>query len=554
MDGSGFDGISMEAYIDAVRAGAVDPFGYTADELEAQMLEHDDAEREALQALTDEQVDELVRTGASIPPLEPASMSPQAARLRADEAFVAGIARLEAQQARIEGARRTLMAEHMARLVALPADPGPAVKELATMAAVEVGLTQRSVIAKMTESWTIVNDLADAHHAAAAGRITTAHLRVIEQQTRPLRFDGDVAPAEKARVIAELVELAERLSTSQLRQRAKQTINDVLTEPLQVRHDTARQKRKVELFDAGDGMGDLVLHGPILELTAIKDRGMQAARKKPKDDPRTYDQFCCDALIEVMLGGVVPENVHGISPIKAHIAITIPATELLHDAFEQDAALQQTSFPAMLDGKTLVDRDTARRYARNTATWQRLFTDPVSGVPVTADTYRPKAAQKHWLRLRDGGCRGPGCAKPAMRSDLDHTNDFVKGGTTSIGNLGHLCRADHGLKHDTRWRLEQLPGGAMRWTSPIGQVITEHVEPAGPIFTDMPRTPPRPPKLTRSERRKRRAAELERFRLAEIEWQRQRDNGTLPPSGPQVEGDELWLGGQHSAVDEPLPF
>lgn len=544
--------MDADEYIAAVRTGLLEPYGKTADELQEELDSFDAELDERLLAMTAEQVD----AGAQLPPLSRAPESALEERLRLDEEFVARIAQLELQQARIEGARRSLMAEHMQRLIMLPTDAGPAVKELATMAAVEVGLTQGSMIGRMTESWTVVTELAAAHAASAEGRITTAHLRVIEQQTRPLRLDSEVAPAEKTRVIAELVELAERVSTSQLRQRAKQTVNDVLTEPLQIRHDTARQRRRLELFDAGDGMGDLLLHAPILELTAIMDRGTQAARKKPKDDPRTFDQFRADAAQELLLAGIVPEDLHGISPIKAQVAITIPATELLHDKFEQDPAMQDLGFPAMLNGKTLIDRDTARRIAADTATWQRLFTDPVTGVPVTVDSRRATAAQQQWLFLRDTWCRGPGCAKSAMRTDLDHTKDWALGGSTSLDNLEHLCRADHGLKHDTRWTVEQLPGGVMRWRSPIGQVITDEVEPVGPVFTDMPRTPSKPPKLTRAQRRQRRKEQLERLRVAEAEWQQRRKDGTLPPAEFEPRAG-TWGGVAADAAmadGSPLPF
>ncbi|MGC5078514.1 hypothetical protein ACLQ21_15730, partial [Agrococcus sp. DT81.2] len=111
----------------------------------------------------------------------------------------------------------------------------------------------------------------------------------------------------------------------------------------------------------------------------IFDRLTQAARGKPKDEPRTFDQFRCDAAQELLLAGVVPEDLHGISAIRATVGILIPATTLLHDADgagggEQDPALQGLDLPASLDGRVLVDRDTARRIAAATATWERLFT------------------------------------------------------------------------------------------------------------------------------------------------------------------------------------
>ena len=45
---------------------------------------------------------------------------------------------------------------------------------------------------------------------------------------------------------------------------------------------------------------------------------------------------------------------------------------------------------------------------------------------------------------------------------------------TSVDNLAHLCRGDHTRKHRLGWRMDHLPGGTSRWTSPIGRTyLTE---------------------------------------------------------------------------------
>lgn len=504
--------MEAEAYIAAVRAGALDPWGKSADELQDE-LDAFDAQLDArLMAMTPEQV----AAGEQLPPLPTVPVSAFEQRFRQDDALVGRMRALAVQTARIEGERRELLSAHMQRAIDLPGDTETNRKELASMVAVDLGVSRRSILDGMAEAHAIVTQLPAAHEAAATGRITARHLRIIERETLLLRLDAEVPISERTRVEHELVEIAERVSTTQLQSRAKRIVNDALTQPLQVRHDLARQKRKLELFDAGDGMGDMLLHAPILELTAIWDRATQAAKKKSKDDPRTFDQFRADVVQELLLAGVVPEDLHSISAIKARVAITIPATTLLEDEYRDGDPLQQLQFPALLDGKVLVDADTARRLAAGTAVWERLFTDPVTGVAVTVDTYRASAAQRRALLARDMRCRMPGCGCPARTSDLDHTKDFAKGGTTSLHNLAHLCRADHVFRHSTRWRVDQLRGGVLRWTSPIGQVIDDVPQPAGPVFTDMPRTPPKPVPMTRAERLARQKELFQRLEEAEI--------------------------------------
>lgn len=528
-------GVDAEAYIEAVRAGALDPYGMSADELQASLDAFDAEQTARLMSMTDAEV----AAGAQLPPLRREPESEGAARVRLDSEFASRMRAIETRSARVEGERRAAMAAHLQRVVDMPGDPGPRVKELASFAAVELGLSGPAMERRMTEAWTIVTELPAAHEAAAEGRITTSHLRVIESETRAVRLDPGVDAEQRDRVVAALVEMAGSTSPGRLRKRARFVVNEVLSEPLQVRHDTARQGRRVELFDAGDGMCDLVARVPALEGSAIVDRLTQAARAKPKDDPRSFDQFRADAFQELLLAGVVPEDLHGISAIRATVGILIPATTLLQDEAEQDPALRALDFPASLDGRVLVDADTARRIAADTAVWERLFTDPVTGTVVAVDSRRQAAAQKVWLQARDGWCRRPGCPHPARRADVDHTVPWSEGGQTRLDNLGHLCRPCHLLKHESRWEVRQLPGGVFEWTSVLGQLILDQPEPVGPVFTDLPRRG-RDPATTRAttaaEKRRRRKAAAEQMRAETELW----NNPDTRPDPPPPATSGIW--------------
>ncbi len=59
--------------------------------------------------------------------------------------------------------------------------------------------------------------------------------------------------------------------------------------------------------------------------------------------------------------------------------------------------------------------------------------------------YQPSAAVERAVRLRDLTCRFPGCDRPAVVCDLDHTIPFNhadprNGGLTVPWNLKCLCR------------------------------------------------------------------------------------------------------------------
>jgi hypothetical protein len=149
--------------------------------------------------------------------------------------------------------------------------------------------------------------------------------------------------------------------------------------------------------------------------------------------------------------------------------------------------------PGELAGYGPVDAATARALAVG-GVWRRLVTDPLSGslLDLGRTRYRPTAALDEHVRTRDRTCVRPGCSAPARCCDVDHTREYHRQpgepahtgqadadasplGTTSVDNLGLLCRRDHLLKTTGGFRLTQLEPGRFRWVTPTGQVST--VEP-----------------------------------------------------------------------------
>jgi hypothetical protein len=62
---------------------------------------------------------------------------------------------------------------------------------------------------------------------------------------------------------------------------------------------------------------------------------------------------------------------------------------------------------------------------------------------------------------------------PAIRCEIDHTIDHHLGGPTDVGNCGGLCQRHHSMKQFTAWKVRQLGGGVLEWTSPLGETYTE---------------------------------------------------------------------------------
>jgi hypothetical protein len=83
--------------------------------------------------------------------------------------------------------------------------------------------------------------------------------------------------------------------------------------------------------------------------------------------------------------------------------------------------------------------------------------------------YAPSKALADFVRCRDLTCRFPGCDRPAIQCDLDHTIPYGDGGLTHASNLKCYCRTHHLVKTFWGWRDQQLPDGTLILKSPSGQ-------------------------------------------------------------------------------------
>ena len=168
-------------------------------------------------------------------------------------------------------------------------------------------------------------------------------------------------------------------------------------------------------------------------------------------------------------GGRAPVQVVRVVPTRPVVRVTVPASALLG---LDDA-------PGELAGFGPVPADTARQIAQD-ATWQRLLTDPITGVLVDHSTtaYRPGLVLRRAVEARDGTCVFLTCDAPAEQCDLDHIQPYDREKSTGAGtsrdqtraeNLQPLCRRHHLLKTHAGWGVVRDPvTGVTTWTMPSG--------------------------------------------------------------------------------------
>ncbi|PXA65782.1 HNH endonuclease signature motif containing protein [Cryobacterium arcticum] len=334
----------------------------------------------------------------------------------------------------------------------------------------------------------LVEKLPLFHQALAQGRISWAH--VLRMQDVTTGAPADVLPALEAAVLPK----AEKLTATQFGRVAARELDRLHPVSLQERADVGATLRRVVLQPDVDGMAWLNAYLKADEAQAGYDRLIRIAKSlndaDTADQPadwttdggegggevvlRTMDQRRADAFRDLLLDG---ECAGGLGRgIRGTVHVTVPVLTLMGKSFE----------PGMLEGYGPIDPETARRLAGTAPRWDRILTHPETGcmLSVGRDSYTPPADMKRYTEIRDQTCQGIGCNRTATKSEIDHTIPWNKGGPTAVGNLVHLCKACHRLKHQSSFSTRQSPTGALSWTSPSGKTYTR--EPANPIGPPTP--------------------------------------------------------------------
>jgi hypothetical protein len=353
--------------------------------------------------------------------------------------------------------------------------------------AAEIGtatrVSDRSMQRQIGEAASLVTFYPATLAARESGEITRGHLRAVQDAGAILpaedRAGFDLAAAElctedtAARVTPRLQALAER------------------THPISIqeRHDLAHATRCVKVIRGVEGMSTLMMPIPSLYADAVYDRLTQQARvivdarRTPPTglddaalaaittDDRTMDQVRADIAVDMLLTSApmadptrTDDGPGILGAIRAKVQMVVPVLTLLGASDE----------PATLAGVGPIDPETARGLAcAAPGPWERVLTHPITGVVLHTDSYQRTAAIDRHLRARDQHCRFPGCPLPAVRCEVDHTIDHALGGETDVCNLCHLCQRHHSMKQFTCWRVRQLSGGVLEWTSPTGMIYTD---------------------------------------------------------------------------------
>ena len=338
---------------------------------------------------------------------------------------------------------------------------------------------------------TLVNHLPNTCSALATGELSAAHATVIAKETAAAIRDG-LSEFAIFSIEQKAIAHAEFHTPSQVAQQVRGAIAKFAPATFEETVEKARDTRRVSCYNDIDGMSTVVAILPAedaqtvmkaIEAFIIKGSNVFNLSSADSDvvahgsdicgtdvrvsdargaDARSADMKRADALT-ALAGFALAASSEDVAlhrrPITVNVTIDLPTLLGLNEN------------PGQLAGYGAIPASVARALASD-GKWKRFITDPQTGALLDygRETYSPPQALIDFLIARDRTCRFPGCRRSAALSDLDHAQSWEEGGTTSLDNLGALCRRHHLLKTHGGWSIESRADGSCTWTSPLGKI------------------------------------------------------------------------------------
>ena len=169
---------------------------------------------------------------------------------------------------------------------------------------------------------------------------------------------------------------------------------------------------------------------------------------------RRADAF--EHMVQGFLAGGGSRSTAGAHEVVVHIA---------HDALCE----VPESSGAEFDNGRPVAVETARRLGCDGALVGVVEGAQGEPLAVGRRTRAVPPAIRRALRVRDGGCRFPGCDR-SRYVHAHHIKHWADGGETALGNLVTLCSFHHRLVHEGGYGVH-VDGSEIRFTRPDGGVI-----------------------------------------------------------------------------------
>ncbi|MEP7090227.1 MAG: DUF222 domain-containing protein [Nocardioidaceae bacterium] len=316
---------------------------------------------------------------------------------------------------------------------------------------------------------------ADTREAFAAGVINEAQTRVIVDAAE--RLPSQVTAEQRRAAEATLVTKAVKgMDPRRLRQASRRML-DVVSRELADEHEAdvlGAEERRAEietwmtLHDNGDGTfaGRFVipeLHGQLLRawldtLTSPKRLSRNKAGELVDDDSipamgpgLNWSERLGHGLLE-LIEHLPTEASGGFARVSASVLVHI---DLEH--------LRDSLASARLDAGVHITAGEARRLACNAGIIPAVLGGPSAILDLGRESRLHTVAQRRGLSILHDTCAAEGCERPFAWCDIHHPHAWSKGGETTLANGVPLCGFHHRRAHDSRFALDRMGSGELRF-------------------------------------------------------------------------------------------
>jgi hypothetical protein len=167
------------------------------------------------------------------------------------------------------------------------------------------------------------------------------------------------------------------------------------------------------------------------------------AKPKGSEDERTAKQRRADAVGELAMHAMEQGTLPRRHSVKPHLNLTMTLEGLKGELGVP---------PADLDLSLPISIRTAERLACD-CTMSRVLLADSKVIDVGRATRTVSAPKMRALRVRDKGCRFPGCDRQVNWSNPHHIVYRSRGGSDKLENLVLLCFFHHRLVHEGGWQV-----------------------------------------------------------------------------------------------------
>jgi len=202
-------------------------------------------------------------------------------------------------------------------------------------------------------------------------------------------------------------------------------------------------RRRLHISQMPDGM--FAVDGTLDPVSgaAFKSGLEVLAKRQGPEDERTHSQRMADAAGELAMHAMEQGTLPRRHSVKPHINLTMTL-----EALKGELGVP----PAELELSLPISTRTAERLACDCTMSRVLMADSmVIDVGRATRTVSPPTMRA--LRVRDKGCRFPGCDRQVNWSSPHHIIAWARGGPGNLPNLVLLCYFHHRLVHEGGWQV-----------------------------------------------------------------------------------------------------